>query len=209
MQKKTQRGFTLVEMLVVMGIIAVLIGAGLTGYNAAIAKAQTAKAVELVHEVATALGQVYQKDNAWPRSIISEGTKTGGQLNEQVGGILAKRGALSLDYRAVEQDGVKHYVLTGINKFGLVSPWAAEVVKKRIKTGQLSLTTKVPTGGTIEDHRLRFAIDDDGDGRVDVGGDGLANEKIRASFCVWCAGRDGKFGTKDDVKSWSEGQVIR
>ncbi len=195
-------------MLVVIGIIAILVGAGLTGYNAAISKAQTAKAVELVHEVATALTQVYQKDDAWPRTIIVEGKKGDGQLTPEVGGVLAKRGALTLSYERQERDGAMHYVLTGRNKFGVLTPWADEFVKKQIKRGNLSLTSKVPTGGTLEDHRLRFAIDDDGDGKVSLSGDGVTGT-FRATVCVWCCGKDGVFGTKDDVKSWAEGQEVR
>ena len=70
----------------------------------------------------------------------------------------------------------------------------------------MSLATPVPAGGTIEDHILRFAVDDDLDGIVQISGaDGLS-ASVRASAAVWCCGRDGKFGTKDDLKSWSKGQ---
>lgn len=203
-----KKGFTLLEMLVVIGIIAVLIGAVIGGYNAAIDKAQTAKAQELVYEVATALEQVYQKDDSWPRPIRLEGSTGNGQITPEVGGVLAKRGALSLTYRADEMDGTTIYRLSGQNRFGVVTPWADAVIKRHAKGEGVTLTTKVPSGGTIETHRLHFAIDEDGNGKVNVTGEGIT-ANVRATVCVWCAGKDGKFGTKDDVKSWTKGQEIQ
>ena len=78
----------------------------------------------------------------------------------------------------------------------------------------LSKSTKVPSGGTIDDHVIRFAVDTDGDGFVDatVGG---VSVRIRASAVAWCCGYDGKIepyaesniGRSDDVYSWSGQQV--
>ena len=204
-----RRGFTLIEMLVVIGIIAILVAAGITGYDAAIKKAQNAKLVELVHEVQTALSVVYQRDGGtWPSKILAACVGDSPRVDAEVGAVLAKRGVMSFSYRKEEnkKDATTRYVLTDVNKFGLVTPWAEEVIKKNLKNGRVSLTTKVPTGGTVEDHLLRFAIDDDGDGIVKLS---EAPSGVRASVCVWSAGRDGRFGTKDDVKSWAEGQVVR
>jgi len=203
-----KKGFTLIEMLIVIGIIVILIGAGITGFDAAIRKAQNAKLVELVHEVQTALTLVYQQESSWPPKILNASGGSSPRMDAEVGAVLAKRGLISLSYRKQENenDGTTKYVLTGVNQFGLLTPWAEEVVKKKLKGGELSLSTKVPTGGTIDDHLLRFAVDDDGDGITkftDV------PSGVRATACVWSAGRDGKFGTKDDVQSWAEGQVVK
>ena len=202
-----RKGFTLIEMLVVMGIIAVLIAASIVSYNGIVARAQKSRAEELVHQVATALEQVMQKEDAWPRPIREE---AGGRiLSAKVGGALAKRGALSLTYRTYELDGSTRVELSGVDKFGIVDPWAGDVIKKRFKTGGLSVGTRVPSGGTIQDHILRFAIDDDYDGRVEVSGEGRAGVTIRGSVAVWGCGRDGKFGTRDDIQSWSKSQEER
>ena len=32
--------------------------------------------------------------------------------------------------------------------------------------------------------------------------------KVRALACVWSYGRDGKPGTKDDIRSWAKGQEV-
>ena len=54
-------GFTLVEMLVVIGIIAVLSAAGMVGYSRIIKSARKAKTVELVANAATALAHILNK----------------------------------------------------------------------------------------------------------------------------------------------------
>lgn len=205
---KSAKGFTLIEMLVVIGIIAVLAGAGLGAFKGAIASAQKARATELVSNVMTALVSVMQKDEAWPKAVLAAGAGGGGEMTPEVGAALARRGVLSLTYKKTENEatGESVYRLTGLDQCGIVSPWATDVIKRKSANGSVSLSEKVPTGGTIKDHRLRFAVDDDFDGIVKVNYENSASVEIRASAAVWCCGRDGRFGTKDDVKSWAKGQ---
>ena len=202
-----KRGFTLVEMLIVIGIIAILTGAAMTGFRGASEKAQAAKCQELVHNVSTALVKVFQDNGSWPSRIISAGQGSG-EMTAEIGGELARRKALSLNYRLVENEetGEKVYKLVGLDQCGVVSPWAAEVVKRKAANGNVSLNEPVPGGGTIRDHVLRFSIDDDEDGLVKVSYEGGKSVTVRASAAVWCCGRDGKFGTRDDIKSWAKGQ---
>ena len=202
-----KRGFTLVEMLIVIGIIAILTGAAMTGFRGAVEKAQAAKCQELVHNVSTALVKVFQDNGSWPSRIISAGQGSG-EMTAEIGGELARRKALSLNYRLVENEetGEKVYKLVGLDQCGVVSPWAAEVVKRKAANGNVSLNEPVPGGGTIRDHVLRFSVDDDEDGLVKVRYEGGKSVTVRASAAVWCCGRDGKFGTRDDIKSWAKGQ---
>lgn len=202
-----RKGFTLVEMLVVIGIIAVLTGAGMASFRGAVAKAQNAKCQELVHNVVTALEKILQEDGCWPSRVLTAG-KSSGELDADVGAELARRQALSLNYRQVENEetGEKTYRLVGIDQCGVVSPWALEVVKRKAAQGGVSVNDAVPSGGTIRDHVLRFAIDDDEDGLVNVSIQGGKSVTVRASAACWCCGKDGVFGTKDDIMSWSKGQ---
>ena len=227
--KHSFSGFTLVEMLVVIGIIAVLIGASFGSYNAFVKKASRGRCAELVHDVQVAIVGVMQKENAWPRGLLAaQGAPRDGILTKEAGAALAKRGALSLTYRKTEdQDGNSIYELSGNDRCGVVTPWAADVIKHNVNaTGG----TDVPSGGIVDDHRLHFALDDDFDGRVNasVGGVGIT---VRASAIVWCGGANGviapypyagggggggghgentgthKGDRNDDVYSWSPDQV--
>lgn len=198
-----RRGFTLVEMLVVIGILAILIGIGMKSFSSSVGKAEKAKAQELVSNVATALEAIYQKEGSWPRRLLSEGSSDG-ELTAEVGYEIAKRGLMSLS----RDDDKKK--LIAADRCGIVTPWAQKVINKA-GNGGVSDGTAVPGGSTIKKHRLHFAIDTEGLGFVNasVGGESI---RIRGSAAVWCCGKDGEiYGysegrRKDNVYSWSDQQ---
>ena len=146
-----RKGFTLVEMLVVIGIIAILIVAGMTTFSAATRKAQQARAREVVSNVATALDAIYQREGAFPRRVLTEGASDG-EMTPEVAYELAKRNAMTLTYI----ESMKK--TTGADRCGVLTPWAQEVVKRKGNSG-VADGTKVPSGGTIKDHRIHFAVD--------------------------------------------------
>lgn len=190
-------GFTLVEMLVVIGIIGILTGASIVGYNSAVQKAENSRAQELVHNAATALTACYQSQGYWP-TAIQEGADQQ-KLDEKAVLPLAKKNYLSMSV----DDGR----LSGYDRFGLVTPWAQNVIKSRGKSASLS-TPVANTSATIEDHILRYAIDDDEDGLVEINTDG-ASVRVRATACVWCCPKNGSKKWKDMIKSWTAGQEKR
>ena len=199
-----KRGFTLLEMLVVIGILAVLIGAGMTAFSSATRKAQQARAREVVSNVATALEAVYQREGAFPRRVLAAGASDG-EMTPEISYELAKRSAMTLTYDSATKKTI------AADRCGVLTPWAQDVVK-RSKSGSVSDSTKVPSGGTIKDHRVHFAVDVDGDGYVDASSEG-ESVRIRASAVAWCCGRDGKQlnysdGLRRDCSySWSRQQV--
>ena len=199
-----KRGFTLVEMLVVIGIIAILVGAGMTAFSSATRKAQQARAREVVSNVATALEAVYQREGVFPRRVLAEGASDG-EMTPEVAYELAKRKAMTLTYDTNTKK------TTASDRCGILTPWGQEVVRRKGNSG-VSDGTKVPSGGTIKDHRVHFAVDTEGRGYVNatVGGESV---KIRAAAVAWCCGKDGKEykyseGLRHDCSySWSRQQV--
>ena len=75
-------------MLVVIGIIAILIGASIGGYSSMTKSAERAKAQELVSNVATALTAMFQEEGVWPKRLINgkDGGEGGGQEQAAVHG---------------------------------------------------------------------------------------------------------------------------
>ena len=212
------RGFTLIEMLVVIGIIAVLVGASIGGFAAMTKSAEKARAQELVSNVATALTAMFQQEGVWPKRLAAEG-KTDGRLDAKTAYALV---AGTTQYLSLTKKGTQ---LGGHDRFGVITPWAMQVVKRL--GDKATQGSKVGTM-TVDDHVLHFALDLDGDGKIlgaNVGGQSV---DIRATAAVWCGGKDGIIspypyagggsggrgknssaspGRCDDVYSWTPGQT--
>jgi prepilin-type N-terminal cleavage/methylation domain-containing protein len=200
-------GFTLVEMLVVIGIIAVLSAAGMVGYSRVIKSARKAKTVELVSNVATALTHILTKEGTWPEELLQNAGN--GQLDKDIAKVFIRYNLLGLSYN--QKSGSEgNYTLVGKDRCGIVDA-EAEAVLKRNKRAQES--TPVPSGKTVREHILYYAIDEDGDGFTDVRlKDSGMQLKIRATAVVYAAGPNGieEYGTigrNDDVYSWRPSQV--
>lgn len=201
-----KNGFTLVEMLLVIGILGILMAVLIGNFMSAPAKAEKAKCQELVSNAATALSVYLTQQGCWPQVLIS-GHNSDRGLDAKAAYPLACNGYYSASYNDANAQ------LSGTDRLGLVSPWAAAVIKDRGTS--VSDSTAVPSGGNIASHRLRYAIDLDGDGIIDGANIGGSSTDIRATAAVWCAGRDGKIETyqngqrSDDVYSWAYGQTQR
>ena len=183
-----KKGFSLVEMLVVIGIIAVLIGASIGGFSKMTKSAERAKARELVSNVATALSVMYQEEGCWPARLRKNGGC--GQLDETAAyALVAKKKYMSLT--------VENEQLAGLDRFGIVTPWAATVIRR--KGHAASAMDLVSGGATVRDHILWYAVDLDGDGITNVNSDDGGSVKVRATACVWCCDKDGKVGSVNKV----------
>lgn len=191
-----KKGFSLVEILVVLGILGLIMSALLYAHSSAPEKANKAKCHNFVKDVETVLGLV-----EWTPRLYS-GMNSDNGLDEETAYPIAAK----LEYR------VKDGKMIGYGRFGVVTPWAENAIKERGSSA--SLSTPVPSGGTVEDHRLRYSLDADGDGITEavVGGETI---RIRANVAVWCSGADGKIEPyteglrSDDVYSWTSAQVER
>lgn len=196
-----KKGFTLVEMLVVIGIIAVLVGATIGGYSKFSKTAEKTRCQELVSNTATALATLFQQNGAWPRALRTA-AQGDGKLTATAAYPLAAYMSLTTSNGA----------LAGYDRLGVVSPWATAVIRHR-SGGAVSESTRVPSGGTVDDHILRFAIDYDGDGIIEGANVGGETIDIRATAAVWCCGKDGRIEVysqglrRDDVYSWTKGQT--
>ena len=96
--KKRQSGFTLIEMLVVIGIIGILAAALFGGYRYAVRSARKAKAVEAVSNAKDALEMLFQRADGWPKALFNGATGENGfrVMDERVAKTLFKYGLLGI-----------------------------------------------------------------------------------------------------------------
>ena len=209
-----KKGFTLVEMLVVMGIIAVLIAASLGGYSAMTKSAEKQKCQELVLNTATALTTLFNDKGYWPEALLKGNAGQDAQLDEKAAYPLAVGNYMSLAYDKEKKATI------GLDACGVVDPWALVVVR-RVGSGA-SASTPVPGGRTVGDHVLHYALDLDGNGIIEGASVGGTPIDVRATAIVWSCGKDGivssypyagggkgggSKGKADDVYSWTPGQT--
>jgi prepilin-type N-terminal cleavage/methylation domain-containing protein len=213
MKKRSNKGFTLVEMLVVIGIIGLLMGVLMTGFSYAQTLAWQAQSQELVSNVATALGLYIQKEGSWPEEFL----RSNGNVNNEVCKVLQQANLLDVTtISKFNDDGTVEVNQNSPERFGLFSPWGRRIIRKNPKTNA-SIGSLCPISEANK-HILQFRLDVNLDGKIDstdstlgvIPGEGI---KIRASAIVWSCGplgkADGSWGAKslqDNRQSWTGGQ---
>ena len=215
---ESRKGLTMIELLVVIGIMMVLTAVLLGGISRVQKSAANAKAQDLVSNVATAINQILLSEKNWPGYLIKAAQAGDPMVDSDACQALIRHKVYSLSsVKERTSDGDTFYRLTGSDRCGISDPWGAAFLKHIDPgvSGSSVLGRKVPEGGTVRDHVLRFAIDEDYDGICEarVGGKTL---RIRANVVVWSCGRNGKFEDyskvgrvegSDDLYSWTPGQV--
>jgi prepilin-type N-terminal cleavage/methylation domain-containing protein len=208
MKTRANKGFTLVEMLVVMGLIGLLVAMMTGALKYAQNVAWQARAQELVSNVATALTIYISREGVWPKEIL----ESGGVVDNEVCKVLQQ--ARLLDVTTVKSDGSINQ--NSPERFGLLSPWGQRMLSRNPKmTASLG---SLPTDAALRKHMLQLRVDINLDGKIDSSDGQLGalpgeGSIIRASAMVWACGPNGKEdgGTgaknpRENRQSWGGGR---
>ncbi len=209
-----RKGFTLIEMLVVVGILMILVGTSIAAYSKITAKTDRKRAHAIVTQARDALAALFQQDGCWPTRLINAARGEG---------LLDENAALSIaKYMSLTTSGSGDNVrLDGLDRFGVVTPWATAAIKRAGRSASSASAIKVGNH-TVKEHTLHFALDLNGDGKlIDneapvVGGESVPL-RAKGNAAVWCVDKNGsnngqpwKYSIgirRNDIYSWSYGDT--
>ena len=154
MQKRSQSGFTLIELMIVIAIIGVLAALALPSYQNYTIRAQVTEGLSLVGDWKVAVADFYANNSYWPSSTdLPDLTSSAGTY---VSGITVNSGVISITYGTPQANQqIAGAVLTLVPytndnndvlwQCGSASPPSGTIAASAVPGGTTLLSQQLPT----------------------------------------------------------------
>jgi prepilin-type N-terminal cleavage/methylation domain-containing protein len=199
-------GFTLVEMLMVIGIIGILAVTLVGSFSYLKTTAWQTRAQAQVSQLATALTVYLQNERSWPDELLNND-----EFNPEVCAVLQQSKIVDVTTWTTLPTKTASGKISenSPDKHGLLDPWGRAIMRRNLKAQE----------SEVKDHRLQYRLDKNFDGVVDASEGSPKGATVRAAVLVWSRGPDGfddETGKNpkakrrypyDDRLSWNYGQA--
>lgn len=194
LRNAARKGFTLVELLVVIVILGVLIAACAGAYAHFIEQSRRKNAADVCDQIAAAWTTYHRDLGFWPDEVGRSGVQ---EMDTEMCTILGKAGVLDVLYIDSSDsnsaaDGLRRNRDNVAElRYGLLDP----IGQRLFDNGR--------RGSEVEDHLYQFVLDDDEDGVIELPSE-VGGGRIRADAAVWCwpESRDARNAGETYAQSW-------